>query len=67
MADTRHSAHGAHGAHGTHTAHHGSDTGAAFLGLIIGAIVIFAFVITVVKLTNAHYANEKPAAEATQH
>jgi hypothetical protein len=37
------------------------------LGLIIGAIVIFAFVVTVVKLTNAHYANEKPAAEASQH
>jgi hypothetical protein len=64
MADSHQSAQGAHPAH---TAHHGSDTGAAFLGLIIGAIVIFAFVVTVVKLTNAHYANEKPAAEASQH
>ena len=64
MADSHQSAQGAHAAH---TAHHGSDTGAAFLGLIIGAIVIFAFVLTVVKLTNAHYANEKPAAEAPQH
>ena len=64
MADSHKNAHGAHAAH---TAHHGSDTGAAFLGLIVGAIVIFAFVITVVKLTNAHYANEKPAAEASQH
>jgi hypothetical protein len=67
MADSHQSAQGAHLAHPAHTAHHGSDTGAAFLGLIIGAIVIFAFVVTVVKLTNAHYANEKPAAEASQH
>ena len=45
---------------------HGSDMRAAFTGLIVGAVVIFAILFTVVKLTNARYANEKPAAEATQ-
>ena len=51
-----------------HTQSHtyGSDTKAAFLGLIIGAIVLFGIVRTIVALTNAKYANEKPAAEATK-
>jgi hypothetical protein len=62
MADTHHGAHGAH-----QTAHHVSDTGAAFTGLLVGAIIIFASVVTIVKLTNAHYAKEKPAAAAPQH
>ena len=44
----------------------GSDTRAAFLGLIIGAIVLFGIVRTIVYLTNARYAAEKPAAEATK-
>jgi len=39
---------------------------AAFLGLIIGAIVLFGILRTIVALTNAHYAHEKPAAEATK-
>lgn len=43
---------------------HGSDMRAGFTGLILGAIVVFAILFSVVKLTNAHYANEKPAAEA---
>jgi hypothetical protein len=42
----------------------GSDTKAAFLGLVIGAIVVFAILFTIVKLTNAMYAGEKPAVEA---
>jgi len=50
--------------HEQHT--HGSDTKAAFLGLIIGAIVLFGIVRTIVALTNAKYAHEKPAAEATK-
>jgi len=45
---------------------YGSDAKAAFLGLIIGAIVLFGIVRTIVALTNAKYAHEKPAAEATK-
>jgi uncharacterized membrane protein YdjX (TVP38/TMEM64 family) len=54
--------------HDTHTQSHtgGSDTKAAFLGLILGAIVLFGIVRTIVWLTNAKYANEKPAAESTK-
>jgi len=44
----------------------GPDTKAAFLGLIIGAIVLFGIVRTIVSLTNAKYANEKPGADATK-
>jgi uncharacterized protein (DUF983 family) len=46
-------------------AHH-SDTKAAFFGLIIGAFVIFGILRTIIALTNAHYAHEKPAAAATK-
>ncbi|HSQ30220.1 MAG TPA: hypothetical protein VLN49_10235 [Gemmatimonadaceae bacterium] len=45
---------------------HGSDMKAAFLGLIIGAIVIFGILRTIVALTNAKYSHERPAAEATR-
>jgi hypothetical protein len=44
----------------------GSDTRAAFLGLIIGAIVLFGIVRTIVYLTNAKYAHEAPTAGATK-
>jgi hypothetical protein len=44
----------------------GPDSRAAFLGVIIGAIVLFAILRTIVGLTNAHYNHEKPAAEATK-
>ena len=54
----------AHEHHDTHS--HGSDAKAAFLGLIIGAIVLFGIIRTIVALTIAKYANEKPAAEATK-
>jgi hypothetical protein len=47
--------------HNDHGAH-GSDRTAAFLGLIIGAIVLFGVMRTIVSLTNAKYTNEKPAA-----
>jgi hypothetical protein len=50
--------------HESHT--FGADTRAAFLGLIIGAIVLFGIVRTIVYLTNAKYAREAPAAEATK-
>jgi len=54
----------AHEQHESHT--YGSDTKAAFLGLVIGAIVLFGILRTIVALTNAKYAKEKPAAEATK-
>lgn len=50
----------------THSPARGSDRSAAFLGLIIGAIVLFAIVRTIVALTNAKYSHERPAAEATK-
>lgn len=43
----------------------GTDVKAAFFGLIIGAIVLFGIMRTIVGMTNAKYANEKPTAEAT--
>jgi hypothetical protein len=43
---------------------HGSDMGAAFAGLIIGAVALLLILGSIVKLTNRHYANEKPAAAA---
>ena len=54
----------AHEQHDTHAS--GTDAKAAFLGLILGAIVIFGILRTIVALTNAKYAHEKPAAEATK-
>jgi hypothetical protein len=56
----------AHDQHDTATHAHGSDAKAAFLGLILGAIVLFGIIRTIVALTNAKYAHEKPAAEATK-
>ncbi|HEV8447622.1 MAG TPA: hypothetical protein VGQ44_12410 [Gemmatimonadaceae bacterium] len=50
--------------HESHT--FGADTRAAFLGLIIGAIVLFGIVRTIIALTNAKYAREAPAAESTK-
>ncbi len=50
--------------HSDHT--FGPDTRAAFLGLIIGAIVLFGIMRTIVSLTNAKYAHEKPGAAATR-
>jgi len=61
MADTKHPPHAAHVAH----AAHGRDSGAAFIGLVVGMVVLLALVGTVVTLTNRHYANEKPAAGAS--
>jgi hypothetical protein len=50
-------------AHSTPIAH-GSDMGAAFSGLIIGAIALLLILGSIVKLTNRHYANEKATAGA---
>lgn len=59
MADTKTHAH-------THTRHvaHGSDMGAAFLGLVIGLVALFLLLGSIVMLTNRHYAGEKAAAGA---
>jgi hypothetical protein len=55
----------AHDQH-TKTPLYGPDTKAAFLGLIIGAIVLFGIVRTIVALTNAKYSREAPTAESTK-
>ena len=52
-------------AHDQHT-QQGTDTRAAFMGLIIGAIVLFVIIRGIVWWTNSHYAGEKTAAEATK-
>jgi len=36
----------------------GPDTAPSFRGLIIGAIVLLVVLVTIVKLTNAHYGAE---------
>ena len=44
----------------SHDSHKGgSDMGAAFAGLIGGALFIGAILYTIVLLTNRHFANEK--------
>ena len=54
-------------AHDTHESHtFGSDTRAAFMGLVIGAIIVFGILRTIVYLTNAKYTHEKPAATDTK-
>ena len=52
------------------SAPHEGDKSAAFTGLILGAIAIFVIVFSIVRMTNAHYADEAKdgtpaAAEAT--
>ena len=55
-----------------HDTHHdvaptfGTDTRAAFMGLLLGLIVVGAIVFSIVKMTNAKYSHERPAAEATK-
>ncbi|HUR91239.1 MAG TPA: hypothetical protein VMY38_01050 [Gemmatimonadaceae bacterium] len=46
------------------TAHRSSDLGAALTGLIVGAVALFIIVFTIVKLTNASFAEEHAAAPA---
>jgi hypothetical protein len=56
-----------HDHHG-HAAH-GSDKGAAFVGLFGGLILLLGVVYGIVRWTNAKYAHEggeRPAAEATR-
>jgi hypothetical protein len=56
----------AHDTHDSHDHAHGSDAKAAFTGLIVGAIILFGIVRTIVYLTNARYQGEKTPAEATK-
>jgi len=44
----------------------GPDTKAAFMGLVIGAIVLFVILRGIVAWTNAKYSGEKTHAEATK-
>ena len=48
--------------HQTESHTFGTDTRAAYLGLIIGAIVLFVILFTIIKLTSARYAHERPVA-----
>jgi hypothetical protein len=42
---------------------HKGDARAAFLGLILGAVILFSILYTIVRLTNARYARHaEPAA-----
>ncbi|HKV49967.1 MAG TPA: hypothetical protein VJO52_02105 [Gemmatimonadaceae bacterium] len=41
------------------------DKKAGFTGLIVGAIVIFCIMFSIVLLTNRHYEGKEPAAAAT--
>ena len=50
-----------------HGHHHESDMKAAFTGLIVGLIALLIMATTIVKLTNAKYANKhEGAAESTR-
>jgi hypothetical protein len=49
----------------SHAGSHQSDRGAAYGGLIIGAIVLFAALYSIVTLTNQHYERAEAAAPAT--
>jgi hypothetical protein len=40
--------------------HAGPDTGGAFRGLILGAVILFAILVTIVKVTNAYYNRHPP-------
>jgi hypothetical protein len=43
------------------------DKKAGFTGLIVGAIVLFCIMFTIVQLTNRHYAGKAEAAATATH
>jgi uncharacterized protein (DUF983 family) len=43
-----------------------SDLGAALTGLVVGAVVLFAIMFAIVKITNASYASHEPAAATAE-
>ena len=54
----------------SHHPHHPADKGAAYTGLVVGGLVLFAILFGIVALTNRHYAGEKAEAKpaaATTH
>ena len=58
----------AHGAtHTTTVTTHGSDMGAAYMGLIVGTIALLAVVITIVMLTNRKFEGHEGAPPAGAH
>ena len=59
-------AHDQHTHEGSESHTFGPDTRAAFLGLVIGAIVLFTIIRGIVWYTNSRYAGERPGAEATK-
>lgn len=42
---------------------HRGDMKAAYTGLILGAIVLFGIVVTIVKFTNQHYSQQAAASK----
>ena len=46
--------------------HHGSDKGAAFVGMIVTTALLFIMAFTIVKLTNAKFAGHAAEAKAGQ-
>ena len=46
--------------------HHGSDKGAAFVGMLVTSALLFIMCLTIVKLTNAKFAGHAAEAKAGQ-
>jgi hypothetical protein len=44
---------------------HESDRSAAFRGLVLGVVVLLILLVTIVRLTNAHYAAESGSKTAS--
>jgi hypothetical protein len=47
-------------------AHSGADTAPAFTGLIVGAVLLFALLSSIVTITTKHYERLEKAAPAAQ-
>lgn len=56
-----------HQAHGGGQHDHGSDTGAAFMGLVGGALFIGLILYGIVLLTNRKFENDHGKAPAAEH
>jgi hypothetical protein len=58
---TEHQEHG----HEPYRAHSGPDTVPAFTGLIVGGLLLFALLLTIVTVTNRHYESTEKADSAS--